>query len=101
MVPPTDVSEIPQEFFAAHPEYQSQEFNVFQTWTEYVNRLIGALIGLFAFATAALSFVYWKKDKRVVFWPANEVKDMVSRGLSIRFVVQQENGNLIEALVDL
>ena len=67
LVPPTDVAEIPQEFFASHPEYQSQEFNVFQTWTEYINRFVGALIGLFAFATAALSFVFWKKDKRVVF----------------------------------
>lgn len=67
MVPPTDVSEIPTEFFASHPEYQAQEFNVYQTWTEYVNRLVGALIGLFALATAALSFGFFKKDKRVVF----------------------------------
>ncbi len=67
LVPPTEVSEIPADFFASHPGYQTQEFNAFQTWTEYVNRLIGALIGLFALATAALSFGFFKKDKRVVF----------------------------------
>lgn len=66
MVPPTEVSEIPASFFAAHPEYESQTFNVFQTWTEYVNRLVGALIGLFVFLTAALSFTFWKKDRRIV-----------------------------------
>ena len=67
LVPPTEVSEIPADFFLAHPEYSTQEFNVFQTWTEYINRLIGALIGLFSFATAALSFGFFRKDKRVVF----------------------------------
>lgn len=67
MIPPSEVAEIPTEFFTSHPEYRAQEFNVFQTWTEYVNRLVGALIGLFALATAALSFGFFKKDKRIVF----------------------------------
>ncbi len=67
MVPPTDVSEIPAEFFATHPGYETQEFNVFQTWTEYVNRLVGALIGLFVFVTALLSLIYWRKDRRISY----------------------------------
>lgn len=67
LVPPTSVEEIPAEFFAEHPEYSVQEFNVYQTWTEYVNRLVGALIGLLVFATAVLSLVYFKKDKRITF----------------------------------
>ena len=65
LVPPTSVEEIPAQFFVDHPEYSSQEFNVYQTWTEYINRLVGALIGLFVLATAALSLVYFKKDRRI------------------------------------
>lgn len=65
VVPPSDVSEIPASFFASHPEYEAQEFNVYQTWTEYVNRLVGALIGLFMFATALLSLGFWRKDRRI------------------------------------
>lgn len=65
MVPPSEVSEIPAEFFEKHPTYQAIEFNAFQTWVEYLNRLTGALIGLFAFATAVLSLGFWRKDKRI------------------------------------
>ena len=66
-VPPTSVEEIPAAFFDTHPEYETKAFNAFQTWVEYVNRLVGALIGLFTFATAVLSFGFWRKDKRIVF----------------------------------
>jgi heme a synthase len=66
-VPPTEVSEIPAAFFEKHPEYESKTFNAVQTWIEYLNRLLGALIGLFTLATAVLSFVaYRRKDKRIV-----------------------------------
>lgn len=64
-VPPTEVGQIPATFFEQHPEYSSQTFNVAQTWTEYINRLVGALIGLFMFATAVLSLGYIKKDRRI------------------------------------
>jgi heme a synthase len=66
MVPPTKVEDIPPSFFETHPQYESKTFNVFQTWTEYVNRLVGATIGLLMFATAALSFAFWKKDRRII-----------------------------------
>jgi cytochrome c oxidase assembly protein subunit 15 len=65
MVPPYEVSEIPATFFEKHPDYQAIEFNAFQTWVEYLNRLTGAVIGLFAFATAILSLGFWRKDKRI------------------------------------
>ncbi|MGB3182160.1 MAG: COX15/CtaA family protein [Cyclobacteriaceae bacterium] len=42
-------------------------FNVAKTWTEYVNRLIGALIGLFVFGTFLASFSYFKHDP-TIFW---------------------------------
>jgi cytochrome c oxidase assembly protein subunit 15 len=43
-----------------------EEFNVAKTWTEYINRLIGVLSGLFLLLTAALSFAYWPIKKRIV-----------------------------------
>lgn len=39
------------------------DFNVYKTWTEYVNRLIGAVIGLLIFATMIGSFSYLKEDR--------------------------------------
>jgi cytochrome c oxidase assembly protein subunit 15 len=42
-----------------------EEFNVAKTWTEYVNRLIGAIVGLFLFLTAVYAFSYWKNSKRI------------------------------------
>jgi cytochrome c oxidase assembly protein subunit 15 len=41
-----------------------EEFNAARTWTEYVNRLIGALSGLFLLLTAILAWSY-RKDN---FW---------------------------------
>ena len=40
-----------------------EEFNTARTWTEYINRLIGAVLGIFLLFTAALSFKYWKGKK--------------------------------------
>ncbi|MEM6269742.1 MAG: COX15/CtaA family protein [Bacteroidota bacterium] len=65
LVPPTDVADIPAQFFEQHPDYQTKTFNVFQTWTEYINRLIGALIGLFVLITAVLSIGFFRKDRRI------------------------------------
>lgn len=47
--------------------YEENEFNATKTWIEYLNRLLGALVGVFIFATVLFSFRYWKKD-RVVTW---------------------------------
>ena len=35
-----------------------EEFNAFKTWTEYLNRIVGAVSGLFLLATAYYSFSY-------------------------------------------
>lgn len=66
LVPPTSVSEIPQTFFETHPGFETKTFNVYQTWTEYLNRLVGAMIGLLMLATFVLSLVFWSRDKRIV-----------------------------------
>ena len=42
-----------------------EEFNAVNTWTEYVNRLIGALTGFLLFFTAVYSFSYWSINKSI------------------------------------
>jgi len=46
---------------------QEQEFNVTKAWIEYVNRLVGVVIGLLVFANMIFSFSSWKANKMVVF----------------------------------
>ncbi|MEN2282361.1 COX15/CtaA family protein [Algoriphagus sp. SE2] len=42
-----------------------QEFNPVKTWIEYINRLIGVLIGFFILLTVWKSFRIWKFDKMI------------------------------------
>lgn len=42
-----------------------EEFNVGKTWTEYINRLIGAISGIFMLLCAVYAFSYWKSSKRI------------------------------------
>lgn len=58
-IPPTDVSQLPgnyQELYS-HRGYDSMEFNAAKTWTEYINRLTGATMGLFVLALAIGAFL--------------------------------------------
>ncbi|GAB3307203.1 heme A synthase [Hymenobacter humi] len=54
----------------AHPtQYIETDFNPVKTWIEYVNRLLGALIGVFVFLTVIFALPYWRRD-RPIFWLA-------------------------------
>ncbi len=44
-----------------------EDFNAAKTWTEYINRLIGALSGLFLIATAIYAFAYRADTKWIPF----------------------------------
>jgi cytochrome c oxidase assembly protein subunit 15 len=44
------------------------EFNVSKTWTEYVNRLIGAIIGLLIIINFIASWKFLKKERSVFVW---------------------------------
>jgi cytochrome c oxidase assembly protein subunit 15 len=43
-----------------------EEFNPAKTWTEYLNRLAGAVLGIFLLLTAGYSFIYGKTAKRIL-----------------------------------
>lgn len=57
------------EIFAHPTQYIETDFNATKTWIEYLNRLLGALIGIFIFLTVVLALPYWRRD-RAVFWLA-------------------------------
>lgn len=59
-IPPASAADLPAGF-------NESQFNVVKTWTEYINRLIGVIIGLLITATAALSFRYRKSDPAVFY----------------------------------
>ena len=40
-------------------------FNPFHTWTEFINRLLGAVAGLATLVLAILSLKFWKKEKQI------------------------------------
>jgi cytochrome c oxidase assembly protein subunit 15 len=69
-VPPTDISQLPvnyKEIFGAKLKGEV-EFNAVKTWVEYINRLMGVLIGIFVFATFVASIrSFWKKDRTIVW----------------------------------
>lgn len=44
-----------------------EEFNASRTWTEYINRLIGALTGVFLLGCVIFAFPYLKSRKRIFF----------------------------------
>jgi cytochrome c oxidase assembly protein subunit 15 len=66
-IPPTQVSELPFNYQEIYKEKLHGEvlFNPTKTWIEYINRLVGALTGLFMAITLVLSL----KKGRSVFLP--------------------------------
>lgn len=68
-IPPTDVSQLPanyQEIYAEH-SYADNHFNPVKTWIEYINRLLGATLGLFTLILLGLSFRFLKSNPLIVF----------------------------------
>ncbi len=68
-VPPTDVSQLPDNYQEIYAErgYKNTQFNPVKTWTEYANRLVGVTIGFLIFLTAWSSRIYLKADKSIFY----------------------------------
>lgn len=65
LIPPTDVSQLPANYkqLYAGEHNAVSEFNALKTWTEYINRLFGVLLGLFSFAQLIYSVKFRKLNK--------------------------------------
>jgi len=57
-IPPTDISQLPADYQTRYNShgYGIETFNVYKTWTEYLNRLLGALTGIFLSITTLTAF---------------------------------------------
>ncbi len=68
-VPPTHVSELPENYreLFKTSTHEVAEFDVYKTWTEYINRLIGVITGLFVVLTVFFAIPYLKTNPSV-FW---------------------------------
>ncbi len=86
-VPPTEESELPSDYKTKYTVHGYQaEFNAVKTWIEYINRLLGALIGVFILAAFVLSFNY-KKDKAIVWLCGLALFMVILEGIVGKYVV--------------
>lgn len=51
-----------------YPVHDYAKFFVYQTWIEYINRLIGALSGAGVLAMLVIALTRFRRDKRTVLW---------------------------------
>jgi len=68
-IPPTNANQLPPDF----EKYLKQQdidhtFNVYHTWIEYLNRLAGALLGLFILVHVVYSFKLFFRNRPSIFW---------------------------------
>jgi heme a synthase len=68
-IPPANARQLPPDY----EKYLRQQdidhtFNVYHTWIEYINRLLGALLGLFIFIHSAWSFIKFKNSNRRIIY---------------------------------
>lgn len=69
-IPPTDISQLPDDYktrFAVQGK-EIADFDPVKTWIEYINRLIGAVIGLLGLLTVYFSWKIRKESKTAFRW---------------------------------
>lgn len=69
LIPPTSEAELPPNWreIYSHRGYSDAPFDATKTWTEYLNRLFGVLVGLLVTATT-ISAASLRKTMPAVFW---------------------------------
>ena len=81
------VDSIERENWSNYTKHNYSKFNVYHTWIEFINRLIGAISGITVFAMFCFSFVLWKKNKIVVILSFLAVISMIFQALLGKEVV--------------
>ena len=71
LIPPTQEAQLPADWRVTYAArgYDTADFDPVKTWTEFVNRLVGVVIGLMSIATVALAWRL-RSVQPVVFWSA-------------------------------
>ncbi|HVJ64274.1 MAG TPA: COX15/CtaA family protein [Bdellovibrionota bacterium] len=69
-IPPTSIEELPLDYKTRF-QIQGKEiadFSAFKTWVEYINRLVGVLLGMVLVVLAGLAIAARKRLTKRVFW---------------------------------
>ena len=63
-IPPTNASQLPPDFekYLGKQDIDHQ-FNVYHTWVEYINRLVGVLLGLFGLIQFVIAFRHRRTER--------------------------------------
>ncbi|WP_439557357.1 COX15/CtaA family protein [Dyadobacter sp.] len=69
-IPPTDASQLPPDYKQIYGAKLKGEveFNPVKTWTEYVNRLLGAFTGIMIFLTLLASLPFLRSGNKQIFY---------------------------------
>lgn len=67
-VPPTSEDQLPQNYKDLYAfKYVDTSFNPYHTWVEYINRMLGALLGLLLVIQFFWSFILFKSNRKIVW----------------------------------
>jgi heme a synthase len=67
-IPPTHISQLPADYMIKYNVHGFKaEFNAVKTWIEYINRLLGAVIGILIFMVVIYSIPFLKNDKAIFY----------------------------------
>ncbi len=67
-IPPTSVEQLPANYKELYAfKYVDTSFNAYHTWIEYINRLLGALLGVLLIVQFFWSLAYRKTNSKIVW----------------------------------